>query len=550
MTTETKICQNCKNRFAIEPESSVIYEKMGIPAPDECHVCIWKQLMSFWVFGKFHKTKSALSGKTIITTFSEGVKFPLYSYDEWVSDAWDPMQYGEEYDFSKPFFEQFGKLQAKVPHPHQSGTHNTNCDWSDDVWSSKNCYLCRSILDCEETNYCYRTFGCKNSVDLVFSFDTELSYDSAYLFKCYNVKYAFDARNSMDSAFLYDCRNVQHCFMCWNLRSKQYHILNQPYSKEEYLKKLKEFDTRSYATVQKLKMELERLVAQEAIHRENYNVNAVNAAGNFLEECRNCAECYFLQKSENSRYVFRGLENKDVIHAAGSIIEKGAFSVMDGYVYEVIVASHCSHCRYSAYLDYCEECEYCFGCAGLRKKKFCILNKQYSEDEYKTLLPKIKEHMQKTGEWGKFFPPSLAYGGYNLSTAQFYFPETKEAIEKRGGIWEEITDATVEGIRGEEVPDRAEWVNEDFCKQPIVCPKTGWRFNVAPQELAFYKAQGIPLPHNHFDYRMRERFRPLTAATPYSGACHFCSKKITHFYPPEWGYKKIACTECYHRKVY
>jgi len=31
--------------------------------------------------------------------------------------------------------------------------------------------------------------------------------------------------------------------------------------------------------------------------------------------------------------------------------------------------------------------------------KYCILNKQYSKEEYEELVPKIIEHMQKTGEW-------------------------------------------------------------------------------------------------------------------------------------------------------
>jgi hypothetical protein len=44
-----------------------------------------------------------------------------------------------------------------------------------------------------------------------------------------------------------------------------------------------------------------------------------------------------------------------------------------------------------------------FGCIGLRGKEYCILNKQYTKEEYETLVPKIIEKMKADGEWGEFF---------------------------------------------------------------------------------------------------------------------------------------------------
>lgn len=549
MNERTETCTACGTKFTIEHEDIAMLERLDIPHPAECTFCVWRRLLAFWVFGKFRKTKSALSGKTIITAFGEDIKFPLYDRTEWVSDAWDPMSYGRDYDFSRPFFEQFRELRDTVPHPHQSGTQNTNSDWCDDVWQSKNCYLIRSLLGCEDLNYGYRNFRCKSSTDLVFCFDTESSYDCLYCFKCYKVRHSFDARDSLESAFLYDCRNVQNCFMCWNLRGKQYHILNKPYSKEAYAEELKKYNLRSRKSVEALKEQFSKIIAQDATHRANHNVKATNSSGNFLEECKNCSVCYFLQYSENTRNTFRGVWNKDCIYGIGTIAEKSAYSIVDDYNYETVSTLHCSRCRYSSYLDYCEECEYCFGCVSLRKKKYCILNKQYSEAEYKSLLTKIKAHMEKTGEWGKFFPYSIAYGGYNFSITNAYFPAIKEEVEKLGAIWEDPHEVAMEGIRGDELPDSIDRVPDDICRQPIICPKTGWRFNIAPQELQFYKTHQIPLPQYHFDVRLLELFKPLTAIKPLEGSCSFCGKKITHYYPPEWGYKKIACEDCYHREV-
>ena len=549
MEAQTKNCQNCKKDFTIEPEDVAFLEKFDVQSPDECVRCIWRHMAAFWVFGVFRKGKSAFSGKTIITTFSDKVKFPIYAHDEWVSDAWDPLSYGQEYDETRPFFEQFAELQAKVPHPHQTGTKNTNSDWGDDVWNSKNCYLCRAMLDCEDVSYGYRLVNCKRSFDITFCFDTELSYDCAYCFKCYKVKYSFNARDSMESAFLYDCRNVQNCFMCWNLRNKQYCILNRQYSKEGYFEKLKEYDMHSRSSVKKLKKEFAQTVAENAIHRADHTIKISNSTGNFLEECKNCTDCYFLERSENCRHIFRGFQDKDVIYGVGSIAEKAAFSMMDGYAYGTMCTSRCGNCRYSAYLDYCEECEYCFGCVGLRKKKYCILNKQYTKEEYESMILRIKEKMKRDGEWGRFFPYALAYGGYNNSVANHYFPLTKDEALQKGIQWEDPTDVAGEGKSGDNLPDRIDDAYDTIPQEQLICPRTKRRFNIAPQELAFCRAEGIPLPEEHFDYRTLERFKLLAVSVPYEGACFLCHKDITHFYPPEWGYRKIACTECYQQEV-
>ncbi|MEI8091831.1 MAG: hypothetical protein WCG98_06540 [bacterium] len=34
-----------------------------------------------------------------------------------------------------------------------------------------------------------------------------------------------------------------------------------------------------------------------------------------------------------------------------------------------------------------------FGCVGMRDKEYCILNKQYTREEYETLVPQIIEKM-------------------------------------------------------------------------------------------------------------------------------------------------------------
>jgi hypothetical protein len=60
------------------------------------------------------------------------------------------------------------------------------------------------------------------------------------------------------------------------------------------------------------------------------------------------------------------------------------------------------------YSNFCSYCNHLFACEGLRNQSYCILNKQYEKAEYEKEVAKIIEHMQKTGERGNFFHPSLS----------------------------------------------------------------------------------------------------------------------------------------------
>ncbi|OGZ76123.1 MAG: hypothetical protein A2205_03680 [Candidatus Staskawiczbacteria bacterium RIFOXYA1_FULL_37_15] len=525
---------------------------MDLPMPTMCPSCRFKYLLAFWVFGRFRIGKSALSGKTIITVLPESVPFPIYERNEFVSDAWDPLTYGKDYDASRLFIDQLVELQSKVPHPHQVGTKNTNCDWADDLWESKDAHLTRSAFRIESIIYGYRLANCKKCIDVTYSFDLERSYDCLFCFKSYNLKYSFNSRDCIDSLFLYDCRNCQNCFMCWNLKNKKYHILNQPYSKEEYEKKLEEYNLKSRASVEKLKKEFWKHIQQDAVHRQNYNVQTVNSTGNLITNDKNCHQCYFLEESENCHYVFRGFQNKEIIDSVGALkSEKCAFGSSDQFAYGNLCNLYTTNCRYSSYLDFCEESEYCFGCVGLRKKKYCVLNKQYTKEEYESLVEKIKSDMKKNGEWGRLWPLSAAYSGYNLSLAHMQFPMTKTEALQFGAKWEEASKPHYENIiTADTLPDSIDDVKDEITKQRILCPETKLSYNITKDELAFYKEHGIPLPNRHFDWRTQEHYKPFSHMVELQcGICAHCNKEIEHYYSPELGFQKIACMECYQREV-
>jgi len=70
-------------------------------------------------------------------------------------------------------------------------------------------------------------------------------------------------------------------------------------------------------------------------------------------------------------------------------------SVVGYNSYNLFACHTCS--EKSSNMCYCAKCttsSNLFGCIGLRNKEYCILNKQYTKEEYELLVPKIIEKMK------------------------------------------------------------------------------------------------------------------------------------------------------------
>ena len=187
---------------------------------------------------------------------------------------------------------------------------------------------------------------------------------------------------------------------------------------------------------------------------------------------------------------------------------------------------------------------------GLKKKKYCILNKQYSKEKYEELKSEIISNMKKNGEYGNFLPYSMSSGPFNLSTSYLYFPDTsKESILNLGGYWQDIDESNIEGISTNTLPDSINNADESICSKALICPVTGWRFNISNNELDFYKQNNIPLPRKHFDIRIKDLIRYSTVLSTSRYNCFYCKKEIEAYYPKEWGYKNIACENCYQQNL-
>ncbi|MEK7122897.1 MAG: hypothetical protein AAB855_03505 [Patescibacteria group bacterium] len=543
-------CRQCTTEFTHHELEQQLFERMSVPPSDLCLSCRRRYRLAFWPFGNFYSRTCDFSDERIITTYPPDTKFPVYKREHWYSDKWTPPEM--DVDLERPFFDQLKELQSKTPHYHALGdAKSVGCDYADDVWESRNCYISRSMLLCEDMHYSYRNIRVKSSLDITFCYDLDQCYDCTYCFNSYNLHYSVDSRNCTDSYFLYDCRDCDNCFMSWNLRHKSYCILNKQYSPEEYKQKLAEMSIGSWSASQKLKEEFATHLKKDVVHKPDFNTQTEGCVGNFLDKCKNCIEANQSAESEDCYDVTRGHQDKDCTNISGLLNGELSCQIMQATnLYNVQYALYCVDCSNAQYLDQCQSCENCFGCVGLFKRKHCILNKQYEPDAYETLKSAIIDKMKKRGEYGHFFPLAMAYNGFNASLAAMHFPnETRESVEALGGRWEESSKSAVAGMSADQLPDHIDSVNDEWVGKIVECSQTKKSFNFIKQEIEFYKKHNIPLPHLYPDERNRARYRYMCATDPRTAFCYRCQAHITTYYPKEWGYEKIMCHECYRAEV-
>jgi len=546
-------CKNCNVDFEITDEDRQFYKKIDVPEPSLCPNCRMQRRMVWRNERKLYQRKCDITGKTIFSTYSPDSQVKVCDKDHWFTDKFDGQDFGRDYNFNRPFFEQFMELTREVPFPSLRVERSENSDYNIDASDCSNCYLCSRTHQSQDMLYTYRGNSSSSCVDCYQAVKSELLYECVECVSCYNCKYLFFCDNCNDCSFSIDCRNCSDCFMCTNLRKKKYCFMNKQLSKEEYKKKLSEFDFNSYLHVQKA-FKLFKDVKAKAIHRDLVMVNAENCVGDNIFDSKNCYMCFAIKFCHDCRYLWDVMRYKDSADAytggRNSELIYETTSVSKSYNVKFCVSVKASNDTY--YSIYCQDSNDLFGCMGLKRKKYCILNKQYSEEEYKALLPKIIEHMKKTGEWGEFFPITLSPYAYNETTASQYFPIEKEEVESAGWRWKdekmEIPDVE-KIIPAEKLPDNIKEIPDDVLNWAIKCEITKHPFKITPQELRFYRDNHLPLPRLHPDERYRRRLEFKRPNQLFDRKCMKCDKAIKTPYSPDWP-ESVYCESCYLETVY
>jgi len=317
-------------------------------------------------------------------------------------------------------------------------------------------------------------------------------------------------------------------------------------------------------TQQEKVLEVFQSILLQFPHRETEGSNNEDVVGNYLLNCKNARHCFDSTDLQDCANCFnvRGARDCQDIDRWGDPSELCYDCLGIGQRMLNTAFTYCcwNGCTNLFYGMYCHKTSDCFGCVGLQRGRYCILNKQYTKEEYESLVPRLIEHMRKdgggamnpsgvSGSWGEYLPIKTSYFGYNETVADEFYPLTREEILQRGWKWN--TDHDRENYLGPqyEIPEKIQDVTNEICDHILVCESTGKPYKIIPQELEFYRAHGLPIPKECPDARYRNRVMLRNPRKLWKRDCAKCSKNIQTTYAPERP-KIVYCEDCYLQTVY
>lgn len=549
-----KIKRQCKitgKDFFISDWEQEFLTKRGFPLPTLCIEERHRRRLAHRNERRLYNTKCSATGEPMISLYSPDKNLTVYSQDFWWSDKWDPRDYGRDFDFNKPFFEQFKELQQKVPRLSLANIKAENSKYCNNTISNKNCYLVFGADFNEDCLYNIFSFHSRDCCDSYWINRCELCYECTDCNDCYNCKFCAHAYNCKDSAFLYDCKGCSNCFGCMGLRNKKYHFFNKEYSKEEYEQKVSQYNLRTNNGIKQAKEDFLKFKLSQP-HRHAFILNCENSDGNNIINAKNCTNCFDIEGPAE--------DMKDIILGAYKIndaLSSSHFAHGAENIYELSSSTKVSNCNFGIYNWQSHDSYYCetiiggshnlFGCCSMKKASYCILNKQYEKTEYFDLRNRIIEHMKTTGEWGEFFPMKNSLFAYNETIANDYSPLTKEEAQARGLKWKD--EEIKEKDSGDKVPDSIDETDNSIYNKKFVCAETGRPYKVIREEVKLYKKLGVPIPHLAPESRNIRRFNNRGPWKTWQRKCSKCQNKILTSFAPSRP-EIIYCEKCYLEEVY
>ncbi len=560
---ETKNCQNCKKEFTIESEDFNFYEKMQVPSPTWCPECRMVRRFSYINIWSLYKRKCDKCGQVVFSIYPIDSPNTIYCMPCWWKDDWDGTEYAMDYNPTKTFFEQLKELQSKTPWMAQENlyTMQVNSPYVNATGPAKNCYQVFWADYCENVFYSSYLNNLKDSLDCFRMEECELCYEAVGCRKCYRTFFSEECDSCTDTWFSRACSGLVNCFGCVNLRNKSYCIFNEQYSRESYLEKLKEFKLDSRNSLDNLRRQVFEF--WNKYPRRFYNGNALNknVNGDYIYESKNARDSYLAVGLEDGKFCqFLSVpKSKDCYDYSGwgdgaelvyesSVVGLGANNVK--------FSNECwpnpMNIEYSMYLI--NGCRDCFGCVNLKKKQNCILNKQYSKEEYEKLKTQIVKDMDKNPfvdkkgrvyKYGEYFPVELSLFAYNESAAMKFFPKTKEEAFKEGWKWYERKENDYAiSVKSENLPDTRAEISDSILNEVIECSSCKKAYRITQGELNLMHKLNIPLPRQCSICRQDVRFSRTNLPKLYDRNCMKCNKSIRTSYALDLP-EIVYCEKCY-----
>lgn len=562
------ICRNCSQEFTESTGEKELREKIAptiagkrynLPEPDLCPLCREQNRIAFRNERKLYKRECSICKKEIISVYSPDKDRKVACSKCFWSDSNNALSVGSKYEPSRSFFDQFSELLHNAPLLALFVKNAENSDYVNQEEDIKNCYL--TFGGHYNESSLYTTYGVKGfkNTDCYFVFDGKNLYECIYSFGCNSSQYLVCCENCNDCLLCTSCIGCNNCIGCENLQRKQYYYFNKPLSKEDYEKKLSEI-LKNRETLEK---EKEKFGQFSKLQPKKYSQirRFENSTGDYLTDCKNTLNSFWVEASEDGENLFLAAYVKSTLDLSSIAWAEYIFQCVGSTKLNNCVGdSQCIACPDCFYCSNCQNSHHLFGCVGLNRREYCILNKQYSKEEYDRTVQVIVERMIKNDEWGKFFPVGISPFGYNETVAMEYFPMSRPEVEGKGWRWQENDfgikyDGPFYQPKETSVYDpkqnRDAQKEIDLCLGGILkCEMSGRPFKIIPQELAQYVEQNIQLPTRHPDQRHLDRLARMNTWRLYHRKCmnEGCNNEFETTYSPDRE-EKVYCEQCYQASI-
>ena len=170
------------------------------------------------------------------------------------------------------------------------------------------------------------------------------------------------------------------------MRQASYCIFNKQYTKEEYEREIKKFKLDTAQGVEEARKKVEEFWKTQ-ITRHQQGVKNLNSAGSYVTDSKNVNDSFLIREGEDLRYcqdmqvpTSKGCLDVSFWGDKTELCYETSGSGTNAYNLKFLQDCWPSvkDCEYSLHLRSCSDC---FGCVGLKKKQYCVLNKQYSKEE-------------------------------------------------------------------------------------------------------------------------------------------------------------------------